>query len=360
MKKGNKENQHYVPQFYLRNFSDNGKNIGMYRFNGEKFIQNASIKSVAYRKYLYGEDGQLENILSLLENKWQRLIKKIINNQSINEILTLSEYKSLLEFITISQVRTSKLADDYIEYCETMLKANEEMRKNHGTNEPSKFDNQFRKLKEIPNAIAILGAHKEGKDLLKGLYPLLLVNKTNYNFITCDNPIIQYNQLYRYRNYLNNYGWGSAGIQMFIILNPKIALCLYDAFVYDVKETGEFYLNIIAKNQIMEINKLVAHNAYEALFFNKVKEENIKNIIKDKQKVDPKNSTRLFYKHGDKDSMLVGFGNRSIIRKVKLEFFNIKNKYKTIPLPLHAGGLVREDMLMEKIIKKMNGEDNEY
>lgn len=357
MKKGNKENQHYVPQFYLRNFSDNGKNIGMFRFKDNLYVKNASIKSVAYRKYLYGEDGQLEEILSYFENKWKIIIRKIIDNQSINKILTEHELDSLLQFISVSQVRTSKLADDYITFYDTMLKVNKEMRENHDLKEPNEFEHHFKKMKEIPNSVAVAGVMLEGKDYIENLIPLLLINKTNYDFITCDNPVIQYNQVYRYRNYYNNYGWGSAGIQMFLVLSPKIVLCLYDLFAYEAKETGDFFVNIISKNQVMEINKLVAHNAYEALFFNKFKEDDIKNIISDKQIVNPKNSTQVFQKPNDKDSMIIGFGNRSIIRKVKLDFFIIRDKYKTIDLPLHAGGLVREDMLLEKLIKKKDGEE---
>lgn len=359
MKKGNKENQHYVPQFYLRNFSDNGKNIGMFRFKDNLFIENASIKSVAYRKYLYGEDGQLEDILSKYENRWRIIIRKIIENQSIDKILTERERDSLLQFISVSQVRTSKLADDYIEFYETMSNVSEKMRKNHGVVDPNEYERQFKQMKEIPTSLAVLGVLLEGKEYLKNLFPVLLINKTNYDFITCDNPMIQYNQLYQYRNYRNNYGWGSAGIQIFLVLSPKIALCMYDPYVYKVKESGNFYINVISKNQVMEINKLVAHNAYEALFFLKANEDDIKNIINNKQIINPKESTHVFQKSDDKDRMLIGFGNRSIVRKVKIDFFQIEDKYKTIPLPLHAGGLVREDMMLEKLIKKLKGEYDE-
>lgn len=346
-----KKNHHYVPQFYLRNFSDNGKNIGMYRFKGEQYIQNASIKSVAYRKYLYGDDGQLEDILSFYESKWKVIIKKIIDNQSINKILDKSEFSSLLQFISVSHVRTSKLADNYIEFYNTMLNINQQMRKSHGLDGQNDYERHFKKMKEIPNSLAVTGLLLEGKEYLKNLMPLLLVNKTNYDFITCDNPIVQYNQLYQYRNYNRNYGWGTAGIQVFLILNPKIALCFYDAFVYDVKETGDFYINVNAKNQVMGINKLVVHNSYEALFFNKFKKEDIENLTYDKQIV-PGNSTHVFQKSDDKDNnIVVSFGNHSIMRKVKLNFFDIIDKYKIIDLPLHLGGLIREDMLIDKFMK---------
>ncbi|WP_186429660.1 DUF4238 domain-containing protein [Clostridium sp. BSD9I1] len=71
------KDQHYVPKFYLRNFSNNKKNIGMFRHKDKKFILNASIKSVAYSIFLYGEDGKLENFLSKFESKCAEIIRKI-------------------------------------------------------------------------------------------------------------------------------------------------------------------------------------------------------------------------------------------------------------------------------------------
>lgn len=41
-----KEFNHFVPQFYLKNFSNNKKGIGMFLIDRRKFIANASIKEV--------------------------------------------------------------------------------------------------------------------------------------------------------------------------------------------------------------------------------------------------------------------------------------------------------------------------
>ena len=76
-----KKNQHYVPKFYLRNFSNNGKNIGLFMPDKDVYRNNASIKSVAYSHFLYGEDGIVEDLLSEIESKWAIMIRKIINKQ---------------------------------------------------------------------------------------------------------------------------------------------------------------------------------------------------------------------------------------------------------------------------------------
>lgn len=56
--------QHYVPQFYLSNFSDKKwKNIGFFRFDRQKFVRNAAISSVAYRDNLYDNNDEVEKAL---------------------------------------------------------------------------------------------------------------------------------------------------------------------------------------------------------------------------------------------------------------------------------------------------------
>lgn len=59
--------QHYVPRFYMRNFSTIkgvGKKekvlISFYQFDGDLFKENVPIKSICYRNYFYGEDGEVE------------------------------------------------------------------------------------------------------------------------------------------------------------------------------------------------------------------------------------------------------------------------------------------------------------
>ncbi len=74
-----KNNHHYVPQFYLRNFSHNKKNISMYLKSSRKFIEMANIKGQAYKQHLYGETEDLENTLMTIEHKASIVINKIIN-----------------------------------------------------------------------------------------------------------------------------------------------------------------------------------------------------------------------------------------------------------------------------------------
>ena len=67
-----KKRQHYVPRFYLKNFSINseGKAIGIYNVEKCKFIPSGSLKSQAYENYFYGEDEKQRGQVNFSYQGW--------------------------------------------------------------------------------------------------------------------------------------------------------------------------------------------------------------------------------------------------------------------------------------------------
>ena len=68
--KNDKRRQHYVPKFYLRNFSENKKSVGMYLLKENKIITHGSINDSLWKEYFYGEDAVVENKLAEYEGRW--------------------------------------------------------------------------------------------------------------------------------------------------------------------------------------------------------------------------------------------------------------------------------------------------
>ncbi len=87
--------QHYVPQFYLRNFEDKDHKLYVYNRQKEKFIESRA-KDICYKKYLYETPwenansklgkyvlpNQIEKDFSKQENRYNILLKKIIDTCS--------------------------------------------------------------------------------------------------------------------------------------------------------------------------------------------------------------------------------------------------------------------------------------
>ena len=80
----NKKNNHYVPQFHLRQWSSNKKTIMAYNISKDIYIKEASIKNQASKNYLYGHNNNFEDIMGKIETYASPVYTKIILNKSID------------------------------------------------------------------------------------------------------------------------------------------------------------------------------------------------------------------------------------------------------------------------------------
>lgn len=121
--------QHYVPQYYLKNFSYNGR-IHVYDLKNKKSFTN-SISNIAFVKYFYNVDISFfkkiienevfedEDFIDKLINKHNESIlaaffdsfnptrERIINNDE-RESISLIDIHSLVDFILIQIYRNPK------------------------------------------------------------------------------------------------------------------------------------------------------------------------------------------------------------------------------------------------------------
>ena len=193
--KNDKRRQHYVPKFYLRNFSKNNKSVGMYLFKSNKIIEHGSINDNLWEEYFYGEDALVENKLAEYEGRWNDIISSIIKTERLPEIereLILMRY-----FILISSARTLKcgnqMNNDYTDLIKKIFKVEE----------PELFDkvmnvNQdglFVRMK-YPTLHPIIAA-QQFLPMVIDLRMDLLINRSDIDYITSDNPTVFYNQLFQ-------------------------------------------------------------------------------------------------------------------------------------------------------------------
>ena len=79
-----KKKQHFVPQFYMRNFSPDGKSFSLYIINEARVISRSSFANQCCEEYYYGDDLEWENTLARMERQWSISIKKAIQNENLN------------------------------------------------------------------------------------------------------------------------------------------------------------------------------------------------------------------------------------------------------------------------------------
>ena len=111
-----KRNQHYVPQFHLRQWSDDGKLISIYNKKNKIFVSNKmAISNFASKKYLYDKDGSLENILSEVEYHVAPIYKKIIDTKTLDG-LSEDDIDLLYLYLVLCNERTVANGDLYEKY----------------------------------------------------------------------------------------------------------------------------------------------------------------------------------------------------------------------------------------------------
>ena len=177
----------------------------------------------------------------------------------------------------------------------------------------------------------------------------LLINRSTIDYVTSDNPTVFYNQLFQEKNLSRGFGWGESGIQFIVPISPRIAICMYDSEVYDIKE------NILNSNStINKLNELFLNNADELIVFiydgdAKAKSEKLSYI------------DRLVKRRGDPsvqddDCHMITFSNKQTVGKNDLsDIFEIKQKYKEMRISNHSKEEIEQklNIEMEKLVAKL-------
>lgn len=259
-----KKRQHFVPRFYLKNFSvDNqGKAIGTYNLKSKKFVPSASLKTQAYKNYFYGENGQMENNLSILESNSGTVIKNIIQNNTLPASLSF-DHITLLAFTLFLRSRTLYAAEEHQEMVEKFVKSiysKDSRLKNHL--------NSVRITVNNPARLA-LGSVAQCLPIAFDLDYKILINQTAVSFITSDNPAIYYNQFMELRKaFGSSIGLACKGFEIFLPLSPRHYIIFFDHDVYKVGSKKDISVRISDPKDVRLLNELQCMSAHENLYFN--------------------------------------------------------------------------------------------
>lgn len=120
------KNQHYVPRFYMKYFS-NIRNAGtkkekvlisFYQFKDNILRENIPTTSVCSEDYFYGQDGKTENSLAEMENRWSIAFKNV-NDDAFAE----GDIESIREFVIYQISRTKAMLSHNREMVTNVMEA---------------------------------------------------------------------------------------------------------------------------------------------------------------------------------------------------------------------------------------------
>ena len=258
-----KKNQHYIPQFFLKNFSQR-KGIAMYRLSNNYFIDNTSIKKECSKDYFYSTNLKYENNLQDIEGYASKVIREIISTNKLWE--QHSENKgTLLMFLMLQIYRTEKSTEELNEYVNEVGKGilyNEKFSGNLdiGYDEIENFEFSYNE----PGVEMI-------KNALKGMHHMydmdyaLLINQTDIQFIFGESPAIKYN---KYFNDIDEISVGIAckGLITIMPISPYLTILFYDSKLYISNKDEKHRIYISNSRDINELNALQYLNTKDRLY----------------------------------------------------------------------------------------------
>ena len=315
----NKKNQHYIPKFYLRNFSykNNEKQIGIYNIENKVFHKTAALKHQGSKDFFYGHDGILEDDLANIEGHLAEMIKSIVESKKIPQRSNI-HYTLLLLFVALTHVRNpiviKNMRDNFKELnsCLTDLNVDSDLKKQiHDMS-----DNDIVKLHLSQLKLII--------DCLSDLKCKLFVNNTKIPFISSDFPVIRHNMfLDSFKWQHGKYGYACKGLQIFIPITPTIMIILFDADTYKVGINNRDVMELSNKQEIDNLNVMQSINCINTLFFDEnINKAYVENLVLGTAKA------RIDNKISFESSYLYREGEIYDLQKPK-NFISIKSTYRT-------------------------------
>jgi len=353
--------QHYVPQLYLRLFSDDKKTVTVFSLKDNKIVsENASIARQCYKNYFYSTNPEIEKMISDVESAAKPIIDKILKSK-IKPSRKTEDYYRLLIFVLYQSARTLFAADQLNEGIDKLgkmiLKKVIEFEKPKGI----KIDDVDKvTMKYDKPAIQNLQAVTEVFPLLFDLNCKIVVNATKCEFITSDNPVVNYNKYY-FKDYFNYCGFANKGLIIIFPLSPKVCLFFYDSNMYKIGgKKLHTTIHCYNENDITELNILQYLNANQVIFTKSMKNKYINFIV----------SKAIKYKSMDKSIVkeqkvvVKDMGEQSVIRytrpkckyEICISFLKIRKNISTKYL---AQALVRDPYLVslhKEFLKKVDEE----
>ena len=255
--------QHFVPQFYLRNFSSDENQIGIssYKHKTGKHLVRVPIKSQAYANYIYGEDGQVEKTLSVFEGKIARLISNPITK--ILPPTNKEDFNLLKEFLLVQHSRTPKAGAAALHAINSAFKSLRPYLK-----EEDRIPEDARLSHQNPSLLTLYHA-LEHIHLLGHLAMKSLVNLSELPFITSDNPVALYNTWMELQGtYLGATGLAVRGLQIFLPIAPRLTYCFFDPYIYELGDPDKLCVEISSEDDIHQLNTLQYLFSDQQLFYN--------------------------------------------------------------------------------------------
>ena len=318
-----KKKQHYVPKFYLRNFSKDEKSLNLYNIANNKLIIGDSIRNQCSDKYFYGKDGKIENVFQNIESVSGELLKKMVAVNYLPRYKTV-EHTILQLFIVTLYSRTKFKYDELNEIIDKIGKSILKMHPDVDLDLLDKVELKFDDPLQLPLLNSITNYH-----LAQDLSLALFINNTNISFITSDHPVVYYNKWTEDIKNFCGVGLASKGLLIFLPLSPKVLLLLYDSSIYIIGNKKDSVHILDNGGDIEEINLLQWLNSNDNIYFYNDYDSN--RIIAESKKYSAKRNNdkiKIQERGNSSQGKLIGFHSSKLNMALNVSVIKLRKQAK--------------------------------
>ncbi|CAN7677346.1 DUF4238 domain-containing protein [Caballeronia sp. LjRoot29] len=266
-----RKNHHYVPQFYFRYFSKDGRSICALTVSTGKTVSKAPIKSQASKSWFYGND-QIEAALGEIEGACSASLRALQIVPDPTQ-MTGNDIDQILIWLALQRSRTraardsgepmrNKLAELLSQIASNGGHDRTDVAGDHAELSPAAIDYDVIDAQVLEMDVAM-----ESAQILRDLVPVLLINKTNRPFIFSDAPVVFYNAHYRDVKYRGVLGYDTPGLLVLFPLCADRSLLLLDPAVYRTRGMKRNTIIIRSSRDVISMNKLQLHSASSCVYF---------------------------------------------------------------------------------------------
>lgn len=270
-----KQNQHFVPQYYFRNFSNDGKSIRMLLKKTGRIVKNTAIDNQASDDNFYGSIATEEDVTAF-DTMYYKLLSQTILDVN-NNALKSSIFKKIKEAIIFQEIRTLKerenkepLINLYDEFFQPQLEEINNYDSGISSEITEVIQNTFKialkgmsdpKSQQIFSMFNIESQITEIEDL-KGIF---LKNISGTPFIFCDSPVTRFNPALENTTF-DKHGNQHHGLAIHYPITSELSFLIFDNNSYDFS-SDENIFEVENKNDIDQLNKLQIHNSINSVYF---------------------------------------------------------------------------------------------
>lgn len=313
-----RKKQHYIPKLYMRGFTENEK-LPSYQLNRRQEFQPTSIHNLCYENYFYDEEGDTEDAISEVEDRFASVIRKIRESECLSILESAEEEMFFLMFLTHTHARTKTAKMESQEVSTDILQILLEVNRGvwEGKNEEMRTNalEQIREgklwIEETPVFPMQELVSMYGPFLIGDLAPVLLKGSTDRQFIFSDHPITLDNPMLKHRANQAKIGLQTPGLQLFCPISSNLTVMMFDPDCYSIPKTEVVE---VGSDVVEELNKFQLVNALDAVFYETRGRESEMKILHDEIEVyrtENLNQVNWFKENDlrfDTDNEVVGFG----------------------------------------------------